>query len=350
MTSRTSFVGSSGFFVKKYSPRRHSAASLQPKDSFHHEGHEEHEVKKFRNINVRNLRVLRGERHPGDSARVSTRKPEASFFKGLQMLLGMFSLLCSGYAAGAAELTLTGVVRAQEEVVVRSESGGIVQRIAVREGERVREGQVLVELKNDRQKIALELTRARLGKAQALLAETKVLLDNAKKEHARVKIAGDALPRKELDDKGDQVLRLEALLQAQEAEVKQAKEEVNLRAIELKETQLLAPFSGAVTEIYIHRGDTLRPMDTQVLEIVDLDRLFAELLLPVSHLHRIRLDHRVKIRVESDASGRPAVLEGRVIHVNPKVDAASRTFRVKVAVPGDGRIRPGMTAQISFGS
>ena len=291
-----------------------------------------------------------GSAAPGLCGESFHSKPRTAFFKSLQMLLGIFSILPSCYAASAAELTLTGVVRAQEEVVVRSESGGIVQRIAVREGERVREGQLLVELKNERQKIALELSRARLGKAQASLAETKVLLENAKKEHARVKIAGDALPRKELEDKGDQVLRLEALLEAQEAEVKQAKEEVNLRENELKETQLLAPFGGAVTEIYIHRGDTLRPMDTQVLELVDLDRLFAELLLPVSHLHKIRLDHRVKIQVESDSSGRPAVLEGRVIHINPKIDAASRTFRVKVAVPGNDKIRPGMTVQVNFGS
>ena len=184
----------------------------------------------------------------------------------------------------SAELSVTGVIRAQEEVVVRSEFAGIVQRIAVKEGERVREGQLLVELKNERHRISLDLSRARLEKTNASVSETKVLLENAKKDLARVEKAGDAVPRKDLEDKADQVLRLQAILQAQDAESAQAREEVRLRENEVKETRLSAPFSGTVTQIYINRGDTLKPTETQVLELVALDRLYAEVLLPVAHV------------------------------------------------------------------
>jgi membrane fusion protein (multidrug efflux system) len=276
---------------------------------------------------------------------------KSSLAKRLQMPLRVLILLFSCNTAFATELTVMGVIRAQEEVVLRSEFAGIVHRIAVREGERVREGQLLVELKNGRQKIAVELSRARLAKANASLTESKVLLENATKELGRVKIAGDALPRKELEERGDQVLRVQALLEAQEAELKQAKEEVNLRENELKETHLLAPFSGTVTEIYINRGDTLKPVETQVLQLVALDRLYAELLLPVSHVHKVHLGHKVKVQVESNVLGHEGQLQGTVIHINPKVDASSRTFRVKIGIPSaNGRVRPGMLAQASFGS
>jgi len=262
------------------------------------------------------------------------------------MLLG---LVVSQQGLGAAELTLTGVIRAQEEVVVRSEVPGIVQRIAVREGERVREGQLLVELKNDKQKIAVALTRSRLARASASVAETQVLLDNARKEVDRVKIAADALPRKELEDRVDQVSRLEANLDAQRAELSQAKEELNLRERELLDTQLTAPFAGAVTQIVINRGDTLKPMETQVLELVALDRLYVELLLPSAQAQKIRVDQKVGLQVESEALGKTGQVEGRVIYINPKVDAASRTIRVKVSVPTlNGTIRPGMLAQAKF--
>ena len=258
--------------------------------------------------------------------------------------------LMLGYQVlGAAELTLTGVIRAQEEVVLRSEVPGIVQRIAVREGERVREGQLLVELKNDKQKIAVELTRSRLARASASLAETKVLLDNARKEVERVKIAADALPRKELEDRIDQVSRLEANLDAQRAELAQAKEELNLRERELLDTQLTAPFAGTVTQIVINRGDTLKPMETQVLELVALDRLYVELLLPSAQAQKIRSDQRVALQIENEALGKSGQVDGRVTYVNPKVDAASRTIRVKVSVPTlNGTIRPGMLAQAKF--
>ncbi|HXV47838.1 MAG TPA: efflux RND transporter periplasmic adaptor subunit [Candidatus Binatia bacterium] len=248
-----------------------------------------------------------------------------------------------------AELTLTGVIRAQEEVVVRSEVPGIVQRIAVREGERVREGQLLLELKNDKQKIAVELTRTRLARASASLQETKVLLDNARKEVERVKIAADALPRKELEDRADQVLRLVANLDAQRAELAQAKEELNLRERELLDTRLTAPFTGTVTQIVINRGDTLKPMETPILELVALDRLYVELLLPSAHAQKARIDQKVVLQVENDALGKIGQVEGKIIYVNPKLDAASRTIKVKVSVPTlNGTIRPGMLAQAKF--
>src|SRR5262245_2687095 len=100
----------------------------------------------------------------------------------LRSTLGLILLLVSSTPADSAQLTITGVMRALEEVTVRSEFSGIVQRIAVKEGEQVREGQLLVQLRNERQKITLEVAQARLAKADASVEETKVVLDNAEKE------------------------------------------------------------------------------------------------------------------------------------------------------------------------
>jgi HlyD family secretion protein len=272
--------------------------------------------------------------------------PLKALRSSLQIVVAI--VLCSD-PARAAELIVTGVIRAQEEVIVRSEFSGIVQRIAVREGERVREGQLLTELKNERQKITLELSRARLAKASASVDETRIILDNAEKELERVKIAADALPRKELEDRGDQVLRLKANLNAQLADFAQAREEVKLRENELKETQLLAPFRGTVTQIFINRGDTLKPMDTQVLELVAMEQLYAEVLLPSHYVQKIRLEQKIKVQIESESMGHIGQVDGKVNYINPKIDASSRTFKVKIGIPNaNGRVRPGMLAQVRF--
>jgi membrane fusion protein (multidrug efflux system) len=269
--------------------------------------------------------------------------------RALVALLEPAFLFFDSNAAGAAEFTITGVIRAEEEVTVRSQFPGIVQRIAVREGDRVREGQLLVQMKSDRQKIALDLARAGLSKAEASVEETKVLLANAEKEVSRVKVAAQALPRKELEDRTDHVLRLQASLNAQLADSVQASEEVKLRENELKETQLLAPFDGTVTQIYINRGDTLRPLDTQVLELVALENLYAELLLPSSYVQKIQLEQKIKVQVESEWMGRFGQIYGTVMYATPKVDASSRTFKVKVRIPNaNGLVRPGMLVQVRF--
>ena len=83
-----------------------------------------------------------------------------------------------------AQLSVTGIVRPVDEVVIKSELGGLIQKIAVKEGDRVKEGQLLIELENQRQRISLELSKAGVEKANAAVEETEVLLANAEKEAA----------------------------------------------------------------------------------------------------------------------------------------------------------------------
>lgn len=273
-------------------------------------------------------------------------------FGGAGNLLVLLAVLFLGSAprSAAAQLVATGVVRAQEVVVVRSEVTGIVRRIVVEEGRRVREGQPLVEMKSDRQEIGVELARARLARARAAVVASKVALENERKELARVKIAADALPRKEVEDVGDEVLRLQAMLDVQEAELEQARGELDLRQNELKEMQLLAPFTGTVTNIRVHKGDALTPLETQVLDLVDLDRLYIELVLPVEAILKVKEGDRVSVQVEDQVLGRSGRVVGKVSYVNPTVDPSSRTFVVKVSISDPKRnIRPGMLAEVTFG-
>jgi RND family efflux transporter MFP subunit len=252
-------------------------------------------------------------------------------------------------SAAFAQLSVTGIVRPVEEVVLQSEISGIVQRITVVEGEHVQEGQLLVELQNEHQKINLELSRAGLAKAKAAVEETRVVLQNAERELSRIQIAADAVPRKELEDNNDQVMRLRANMDVQMAEVSRVEQDVKLREQELKETQLVAPFDGTVTEIFINRGDSLRPTDTQVLKLVALDQLYAELLLPSSYARKVQLQQSITIQIEGEWMGRTGHLEGQVSYINPTIDAASRTFKVKIAIPAShGLVRPGMLVEARF--
>src|SRR5215471_2535665 len=91
-------------------------------------------------------------------------------------LLVSILLVLLGTLPLRAQSTLTGVIRAEEEVIVRSEFSGIVERIAVKEGDVVSAGQLLVELRNTRQKINLQVAQAGVVKAEAAMKETEVVL------------------------------------------------------------------------------------------------------------------------------------------------------------------------------
>ena len=239
------------------------------------------------------------------------------------------------------------MVRAHDQAIVQSEIAGIVDRILVKEGDVVEEGQTIVELRRQRQEIALETARVGLLRAEAQAAETNAILDTARRERDRAKAAADVLAKKDVDDAVDAVERLEASLRVQNADVSRAQQEVKLREHELKQTRLVAPFAGTVTRILVHRGDALNPVETQVAELFDMNRLYVEVMLPRQDALRLKIDTAVAVRIEAEWLGGAGAVTGRVSYVNPTVDAASRMVAVKIDIPNPtGAIRPGMVANV----
>jgi RND family efflux transporter MFP subunit len=250
-------------------------------------------------------------------------------------------------ALAAQQAPVVGVVRAHDRAIVQSEIAGIVDQIVVREGDAVTEGQTIVQLRRQRQEIALDVARAGLARAEAQASETRALLDAAVKERERVTKAQDVLARKEVEDARDVVERLEASLRVQRADVDRAQQELKLREHELKQTRLVAPFAGTVTRILVHRGDALNPVETDVAEVVDLTRLYVEVLLPRQYALRLKVGASMPVAVEPEWLGKAGVVIGKVSYVNPTVDAASRMVTAKIDVPNpNGTIRPGMVATV----
>ena len=242
---------------------------------------------------------------------------------------------------------VVGVIRAHDQAIIQSEIPGIVDKILVKEGDVVTEGQTIVELRRQRQEIALEVSKAGLLRAEAHSAETSALLDTARRERERATAAADVLAKKDVDDARDAVERLEASLRVQQAEVARAQQELKLREQELKQTRLAAPFAGTVTRILVHRGDALNPVETPVAEIFDMNRLYVEVMLPRQDALRLSVGTAIPVRVEADWLGKAGSLTGHVSYVNPTIDAASRMVMVKIDVPNPtGAIRPGMVASV----
>ena len=263
-------------------------------------------------------------------------------------IAGIGALVVAATAALSAQQgAVIGVVRAHDQAIVQSEIAGIVDRIVVREGDTVEEGQPIVELRRQRQEIALEVARAGLVRAEAQAAETGAMLDAARKERERAVQAAEVLAKKDVDDARDVVARLEAGLRVQMADVERARQELKLREHELRQTRLVAPFAGTVTRILVHRGDALNPVETQVAEIVDMKRLYVEVLLPRQDALRLKVGAAIAVQVEPEWLRRAGAVTGHVSYVNPTVDAASRMVTVKIDVPNpSGAIRPGMVANV----
>ncbi|MDP3911348.1 MAG: efflux RND transporter periplasmic adaptor subunit [Gemmatimonadales bacterium] len=216
----------------------------------------------------------------------------------------------------------TGEVRAERQVLLKSETQGTVAAVLVRSGNRVDSGQVLVRL--DPRPLDLAVREAEAQLADAMVRYGDILLgdDTTSK-------APEALERR-------RNARLRAGVGGAEARLERAQ-------LEREGATVRAPFGGTVDQIQVVAGQQVAAGDPIVM-VVDLGSLLVEAAVLEHDLPLIR---RGATAVVSLVAGRDRSFEGRVTVVLPIVDTTTRTGRALVRLrSSDGVLRPGMYADV----
>ncbi len=228
----------------------------------------------------------------------------------------------------AAELTLPGSVQATTQATVRAKLAAEVRRVLVREGERVRAGQLLVEFDT----AALREQRAeRLAAARAQW-----------EQGARTREANALLVKQDFISP-NAFAATDAAVRAQAAAVEVAQAQLAHTELLLADAVVRAPIGGLVARRHVQPGEKVGA-DAPLLAIVDLDRLEVVAQAPVSDVAQIALGAQAEIAVE----GLPErSFEAQVERINPSADPGSRSIKVYVSLrdPG-GLLRAGMFARV----
>jgi multidrug efflux system membrane fusion protein len=214
-----------------------------------------------------------------------------------------------------AIITVRGRTQALHSVDVRAEVDGVVQALHFEKGDRIREGQVLCEIKtNDR--------TAKLAMARALVAQTM--------EQHQVDL--------DLEKNG---FRSKTQVAQSAASLEAAKAQQRTMEIELGNTQIRAPFAGLVDDRYVNVGDYMRAGDKCALLIA------PEPFLAVGQVSEREVG---EIAVGSPASAMLVTgdtVQGKIRFVANRADDTTRTFRVEVELPNpDARLKDGVSADI----
>jgi len=250
----------------------------------------------------------------------------------------------------------TGTVRAHTTGVVSSKVTGYVQQVNARAGERVSEGQVLVTL--DTRELETNLRRAEAGQAEAqsavpeveqAIAAAKANLDLAQATFRRIEdlYAKKSVSNQEFDEAS---ARLKAAQAAHEmavakraqvqARIAGAGEEQRAASIMRDYASIAAPFAGVVTERSVEPGNLAVP-GAPLLTIEREGAYQLEASVEESKLPGVRTGQTVNVSI--DGCQAPA----RVSEIVPAVDAASRSYIVKIALPCPAA-RSGMFGRAEF--
>lgn len=260
----------------------------------------------------------------------------------------MLALASAGaLAAGSEEFDC--VTEPSRTVEVRAAVEGLITAIHADRGDRVRSGQVLVELDAGREKSGAELARFR-ATMQGTIRSAASRLEYAKVKAQRNQQLHEErfVSAQERDEAATEQRLAEAELletrdnqRVAELEYRRAGEELRLRTV-------LSPIDGVVVRRTLNPGELAdnRDMERPILEIANVDVLHVEALLPLEAFRRVRVGQRATVVPEDPIGGR---YEAEVSVVDAVIDTASGTFGVRLTLPNprDG-IPAGVKCRVSF--
>ena len=239
-----------------------------------------------------------------------------------------------------------GSVLSLHSVVVRPQIDGILTKIMVKEGQRVKKGDLLATIDDRSIRASLDQARAQLGESQAQL---QVALVNLKRY--KLLSVDDGVSKQTYDQQQALVNQLKATAQGNQASIDAAQ-------VQLSYTQIRSPVTGRVGIRTVDEGNFLRMTDAQGLfTVTQIDPIAVEFSLPQQMLPTLQglindpQHARVKAYIGADSDGETGNLlgEGHLTMIDNQINANTGTIRAKAEFNNPGqKLWPGLLVTVKI--
>lgn len=214
-----------------------------------------------------------------------------------------------------ATLSVRGHTEADQRVLLRAQTSGLIEDVLVRQGDPVKAGEVIC-------RIEAGSREAHVLRAEAAVAQAALDFEGASR----------------LQDKG---YAAEARVRAAKAALDAARADLHERQLDLARTRIVAPFDGVVET---------RPAEIGML--LNVGDVCAEVVAHDPMLVVAQVSERDVGKLKPGMPGRARLVTGQTVdgtlsYIAPSADPATRTFRIELSVPNpDGELRDGVTAEL----
>lgn len=217
----------------------------------------------------------------------------------------------------ADEAQAVGTLRARQSVTLRPEVSGRITRLGFSDGQRVRRGQLLVQLDDALQAAQLQQAEAQAGIARTQLARNRELLA--------------------------QNFVSPSVVDQAEATLKVAEAQVALAKAQLERLQVRAPFDGVAGIRLVNLGDYVKD-GSDLVSLEDASTMWVDFRLPERYVPRLNLGQDVSVALDA-LPGRD--FKARIEALDAQLDANGRSMLVRARLLGDtGALRSGLFARV----
>jgi len=256
--------------------------------------------------------------------------PVAAAVESKPIELAAVDVATVGLQTLSRSLPLSGSMSPIVQATLKSKVGGEVELVPLREGQEVREGEVLarIDTRNlqaqyDRQIAAVERAKADLDLATLNRDKNRTLLES----HYISQNTYEAT---------------ESAYAGMVASLKLAEADARLAKISLEDAVVRAPFAGTIAKRHVQPGEKVSP-DSNIVTLVDLRQMVLEAAVPAADIPAVSIGQRARFKVGGFGARE---FDGEVQRINPVTADGSRAITIYIAVANPKQaLKGGMFAQ-----
>ena len=210
------------------------------------------------------------------------------------------------------------LVVASQEAILSSELAARIENIAVKEMQRFKKGDLLIQF-------------------DCSLYEAQKDVVSANANSALIKLKSD-----------EQMLQMRSIgkyeLELSISEYEKAKSELRIAELNVERCQIKAPFDGAVEEIVVNTFETIQPQ-VELMKIIQTDVLELEMVVSSEWISWLSIGHPITVYIDEIQKEFSASVSG----IGANVDPVSQTIQLKGTITEtDPALLPGMSGRVLF--